>query len=89
MGGAQQRVGLAERDFVGSTITDFIEPLQKFLDTDMKTIAKEKRLLDTRRLDCFTSFVSSPIFLSYILFVEFRFVYLKLFFYAVFISSEG
>ena len=49
VGGAEQRVGLAERDFVGSAVQDFLEPLQKFLDTDMKTIARERRLLDNKR----------------------------------------
>uniref|UniRef100_A0A2P2I095 Endophilin-B1-like n=2 Tax=Hirondellea gigas TaxID=1518452 RepID=A0A2P2I095_9CRUS len=51
VGGAEQRVGLAERDFVGSAVTDFMEPLQKFLDTEIKTIARERRLLDNKRLD--------------------------------------
>ncbi|KAF2359616.1 BAR domain [Trinorchestia longiramus] len=51
VGGAEQRVGLAERDYVGSTMTDFMEPLQKFLDTEIKTIARERRILDNRRLD--------------------------------------
>lgn len=50
VGGAEQRVGLAERDFVGCTVADFMEPLQKYLDSDMKAIARERRLLDNKRL---------------------------------------
>ena len=49
VGGAEQRIGLAERDFVGSAIADYMEPMQKFLDTDMKAIARERKLLDNKR----------------------------------------
>ena len=52
VGGVEQRIGLAERDFVGSTVADFMEPLQKFLDTEMRTIARERRLLDNKRCVC-------------------------------------
>ena len=49
VGAAEQRLGLAERDFVGGTLAGFLQPLQKFLDTEMKTIMRERRLLDTKR----------------------------------------
>jgi len=51
VGGVQQHIGLAERDFVGSVIKDYIESLQKFLENDVKTIARERSLLDNKRLD--------------------------------------
>ncbi|XP_068216166.1 endophilin-B1 isoform X2 [Palaemon carinicauda] len=51
VGGAEQRLGLVEREYVSNGFTGFIQPMRKFLDTEMKTIAREKRLLETKRLD--------------------------------------
>ncbi|XP_068903645.1 endophilin-B2 isoform X1 [Tenebrio molitor] len=47
----EQKLGQTERDFIGSAGMCFTQPLQKFLDTEMKTILKEKGLLETKRLD--------------------------------------
>lgn len=51
VGHAQQRLGQAEREFVQSAVTAYIQPLRKFLDGDMKTLGKERRILENRRLD--------------------------------------
>ncbi|KAK7071806.1 Endophilin-B1, partial [Halocaridina rubra] len=51
VGGAEQRLGLVEREFVGSALTGYVQPMRKFLDTEMKTITREKRLLENKRLD--------------------------------------
>lgn len=49
VGGAEQRLGLAERELVSNAGQGFVQPMRKFLDTEMKTIAREKRLLETKR----------------------------------------
>ncbi|KAK3855640.1 hypothetical protein Pcinc_036479 [Petrolisthes cinctipes] len=51
VGGAEQRLGLAERELVSNAGQGFVQPMRRFLDTEMKTIAREKRLLETKRLD--------------------------------------
>ncbi|KAJ8961204.1 hypothetical protein NQ318_008887 [Aromia moschata] len=47
----EQKLGQTERDFIGSAGMCFTQPLRKFLETEMKTIIKEKNLLETKRLD--------------------------------------
>ncbi|XP_049822807.1 endophilin-B1 isoform X2 [Aethina tumida] len=47
----EQKLGQNERDFIGSAGMCFTQPLRKFLDTEMKTILKEKNLLEIKRLD--------------------------------------
>ena len=37
-GQAQMRLGNAEREFMQSTVNNFLQPLKNFLDGDMKTI---------------------------------------------------
>ncbi|XP_071546020.1 endophilin-B1 isoform X2 [Panulirus ornatus] len=51
VGGAQQRLGLVEREFVSNAVQGYVQPMRKFLETEMKTITREKRLLETKRLD--------------------------------------
>ncbi|XP_035786178.1 endophilin-B2-like isoform X2 [Anopheles albimanus] len=51
VGQAQQKLGSCERDFIGSAGMCFIQPLKKFLDGEMKTITKEKGILESKRLD--------------------------------------
>ncbi|KAL7635307.1 UNVERIFIED_CONTAM: hypothetical protein RMT77_014374 [Armadillidium vulgare] len=51
VGGAEQRLGLSEREFVSNSLEGFVQPIHKFLDTEIKTIARERRVLDTKRLD--------------------------------------
>ncbi|XP_055917349.1 endophilin-B1 isoform X2 [Eupeodes corollae] len=51
VGQAEQKLGNCERDFIASTGICFTQPLRKFLDGEMKTITKEKGILETKRLD--------------------------------------
>ncbi|XP_013400161.1 endophilin-B1 isoform X2 [Lingula anatina] len=50
-GQTQQRLGQAEKDFVSTSANNFLTPLKNFLEGDMKTIQKERKLLETKRLD--------------------------------------
>ncbi|CAG9823416.1 unnamed protein product [Phaedon cochleariae] len=47
----EQKLGQTERDFIGSAGMCYTQPLRKFLETEMKTIIKEKNVLETKRLD--------------------------------------
>ncbi|KFB47844.1 hypothetical protein ZHAS_00015892 [Anopheles sinensis] len=49
VGQAEQKLGSCERDFIGSAGMCFIQPLKKFLDGEMKTITKEKGILESKR----------------------------------------
>jgi endophilin-B len=50
-GEAQKNIGTANREFLQTTVNNFLHPLQTFLDGDMKIFQKEKSTLETRRLD--------------------------------------
>ncbi|XP_039515684.1 endophilin-B2b isoform X7 [Pimephales promelas] len=51
VGEFQKRLGGAERDFLHTSAINFLTPLRNFLEGDWKTISKERRLLENRRLD--------------------------------------
>ncbi|XP_054164203.1 endophilin-B1-like isoform X3 [Oppia nitens] len=51
VGKAQQSLGGTEREFVANSDRNFVQPLRKFLDEDMRTITKERKILETKRLD--------------------------------------
>ncbi|XP_061732790.1 endophilin-B2b isoform X2 [Nerophis ophidion] len=51
VGEYQKRLGSAEREFLQTSATTFLTPLRNFLEGDWKTISKERRLLENRRLD--------------------------------------
>ncbi|XP_077593116.1 endophilin-B2-like isoform X4 [Stigmatopora nigra] len=51
VGEYQKRLGTAEREFLQTSAATFLMPLRNFLEGDWKTISKEKRLLENRRLD--------------------------------------
>ncbi|XP_067001892.1 endophilin-B1 isoform X2 [Anabrus simplex] len=51
VGQCEQRLGQSERDFIGAASHCYIQPLRKFLDGEMKTIVKERSLLESKRLD--------------------------------------
>ncbi|XP_031344071.1 endophilin-B1 isoform X2 [Photinus pyralis] len=51
VGQCEQKLGQTERDFIGSAGLCYTQPLQKFLEGEMKTIIKEKNLLEVKRLD--------------------------------------
>ncbi|XP_038600944.1 endophilin-B2 isoform X12 [Tachyglossus aculeatus] len=48
---AEKQLGAAERDFIHSASISFLTPLRNFLEGDWRTISKERRLLQNRRLD--------------------------------------
>ncbi|XP_064650375.1 endophilin-B1-like isoform X2 [Lineus longissimus] len=50
-GQAQMRIGIAQKDFVSSAASNFLQPLKNFLESDMKTLGKERKILETKRLD--------------------------------------
>uniref|UniRef100_A0A3P9I8Q3 SH3-domain GRB2-like endophilin B2b n=1 Tax=Oryzias latipes TaxID=8090 RepID=A0A3P9I8Q3_ORYLA len=51
VGEYQKRLGGAEREFLQTSAAAFLSPLRNFLEGDWRTISKEKRLLENRRLD--------------------------------------
>ncbi|KAM9322533.1 endophilin-B2-like [Pholidichthys leucotaenia] len=51
VGEYEKRLGGAEREFLQTSATTFLTPLRNFLEGDWRTISKEKRLLENRRLD--------------------------------------
>ncbi|KAM9338132.1 endophilin-B2b [Symphorus nematophorus] len=51
VGEYQKRLGGAERELLHTSATTFLTPLRNFLEGDWRTISKEKRLLENRRLD--------------------------------------
>ncbi|TRY86358.1 hypothetical protein DNTS_016640 [Danionella cerebrum] len=51
VGEFQRRLGGAEREFLQTAAINFLTPLRNFLEGDWKTISKERRLLENRRLD--------------------------------------
>lgn len=51
VGESEQKLGQCERDFIGSAGLCFVQPLKKFLDGEMRTIGKEKAVLESKRLD--------------------------------------
>uniref|UniRef100_A0A8C1N2S9 SH3-domain GRB2-like endophilin B2b n=1 Tax=Cyprinus carpio TaxID=7962 RepID=A0A8C1N2S9_CYPCA len=51
VGEFQRRLGGAEREFLQMSAINFLTPLRNFLEGDWKTISKERRLLENRRLD--------------------------------------
>lgn len=51
VGYAEQRLGQADRDFVQKAARNFMQPLKKFLEGDMRTIMKERKILENKRLD--------------------------------------
>lgn len=55
VGQAQQKLGAAEREMIGSTFVHYVQPMRKFLDGDMKQFTREKATLDSLRLDLDTS----------------------------------
>ncbi|KAL0273979.1 UNVERIFIED_CONTAM: hypothetical protein PYX00_006527 [Menopon gallinae] len=51
VGQCEQKLGQVERDFISSAHHCYVTPLRKFLDDEMKTIEKERNLLEIKRLD--------------------------------------
>ncbi|KAJ8384895.1 hypothetical protein AAFF_G00197030 [Aldrovandia affinis] len=51
VGESQRRLGGTEREFMQASAISFLTPLRNFLEGDWRTISKERRLLENRRLD--------------------------------------
>ncbi|XP_070614729.1 endophilin-B2 isoform X1 [Erythrolamprus reginae] len=51
VGETERRLGAAERDFIHGASLNFLTPLRNFLEGDWRTISKERRILQNRRLD--------------------------------------
>ncbi|XP_031731609.1 endophilin-B2-like [Anarrhichthys ocellatus] len=51
VGEYQKRLGGAERELLQTSVAGFLTPLRNFLEGDWRTISKERRLLENRRLD--------------------------------------
>ncbi|XP_023661847.1 endophilin-B1a isoform X1 [Paramormyrops kingsleyae] len=50
-GETQKHIGSAEREFIQSSAINFLTPFKNFLEGDFKTILKERKLLQNKRLD--------------------------------------
>ncbi|XP_028667229.1 endophilin-B1 isoform X2 [Erpetoichthys calabaricus] len=50
-GETQKQIGSGEREFIQSTAINFLTPFRNFLEGDFKTISKERKLLQNKRLD--------------------------------------
>ncbi|XP_034073791.1 endophilin-B2-like isoform X2 [Gymnodraco acuticeps] len=51
VGEYQKRLGGAERELLQTSAATFLTPLRNFLEGDWRTISKERRLMENRRLD--------------------------------------
>ncbi|XP_015829879.3 endophilin-B2b isoform X1 [Nothobranchius furzeri] len=51
VGEFQRKLGGAERELLQTSAAAFLNPLRNFLEGDWRTISKERRLLENRRLD--------------------------------------
>ena len=51
VGSTMKKIGNAEKDFMQQSMGNVIQPLRSFLDNEMKTIAKERRALEVKRID--------------------------------------
>ncbi|XP_069823733.1 endophilin-B1 [Dendropsophus ebraccatus] len=50
-GETQKRIGLAHRELVQTGAINFLTPLRNFIEGDYKTISRERKLLQNKRLD--------------------------------------
>lgn len=51
VGSTMKSIGNAEKDFMQQSMSNVIQPLRSFLQNEMKTIMKEKRALEVKRID--------------------------------------
>lgn len=52
VGQTEQKLGQAERDFINAAEMSFVQPLRQFLEGEMKTITREKGILESKRYTC-------------------------------------
>ncbi|XP_067845976.1 endophilin-B1-like [Heptranchias perlo] len=50
-GETENRIGAAERELIHTSAINFLTPLRNFLEGDYRTISKERKLLQNKRLD--------------------------------------
>ncbi|XP_053806552.1 endophilin-B1 isoform X1 [Vidua macroura] len=50
-GETQKRIGAADRELIQTSAINFLTPLRNFIEGDYKTITKERKLLQNKRLD--------------------------------------
>lgn len=50
-GNSHQKLGQAHKEFVHSAANDFMQPLKSFLEGEMKSLTRERRTLEVKRLD--------------------------------------
>ncbi|XP_039928855.1 endophilin-B1 isoform X1 [Hirundo rustica] len=50
-GETQKRIGAADRELIQTSAINFLTPLRNFIEGDYKTISKERKLLQNKRLD--------------------------------------
>ncbi|XP_030913743.1 endophilin-B1 isoform X1 [Geospiza fortis] len=50
-GETQRRIGAADRELIQTSAINFLTPLRNFIEGDYKTITKERKLLQNKRLD--------------------------------------
>uniref|UniRef100_A0AAR2J406 Endophilin-B1 n=1 Tax=Pygocentrus nattereri TaxID=42514 RepID=A0AAR2J406_PYGNA len=50
-GETEKQLGSAEKEFIHSAAINFLTPFRNFIDGDFKTISKERKLLQNKRLD--------------------------------------
>ncbi|XP_059504089.1 endophilin-B1-like isoform X2 [Stegostoma tigrinum] len=50
-GETENRIGAAEKELIHSSEVNFLAPLRNFLEGDYRTISKERKLLQNKRLD--------------------------------------
>nr|XP_025972259.1 endophilin-B1 isoform X1 [Dromaius novaehollandiae] len=50
-GETQKRIGTADRELIQTSAINFLTPLRNFIEGDYKTISKERKLLQNKRLD--------------------------------------
>lgn len=51
VGASEQKLGQCDRDFIATAGLCYIQPMRKFLDGEMKTVTKERGILESKRLD--------------------------------------
>lgn len=49
VGQTEQKLGQTEREFIHSAEMTFVQPLRQFLEGEMKTITREKGILESKR----------------------------------------
>jgi endophilin-B1 len=49
VGQIEQKMGMTEREYIGAVNQCYILPLRKFLEGEMKTIMRERSILENKR----------------------------------------